>query len=39
MFVFSVIAIEVWNSQFPVWAFVLALLVCGSPNTALGFRT
>lgn len=28
MFVFGVVAIEVWNTQFPVWAFVLALLIC-----------
>ncbi|KAH8981414.1 small oligopeptide transporter [Lactarius akahatsu] len=27
MFVFGVVAIEVWNTQFPVWAFVLALLI------------
>ncbi|KAI0264939.1 OPT oligopeptide transporter [Gloeopeniophorella convolvens] len=27
MFVFGVVAIEVWNTQFPVWAFVLALIV------------
>jgi len=27
MFVFGLVAIEVWNTQFPVWAFVLALLV------------
>jgi hypothetical protein len=28
MFVFGVIAIEVWNTQFPVWAFVLSLIIC-----------
>ena len=28
MFTFGVIAIEVWHTQFPVWAFVLALLIC-----------
>lgn len=28
MFVFGIIAIEVWDTQFPVWAFVLALLIC-----------
>ncbi len=28
MFVFGVISIEVWNTQFPVWAFVLALVIC-----------
>ncbi|KAH9059645.1 small oligopeptide transporter [Lactarius vividus] len=27
MFVFGVVAIEVWNTQFPVWAFVLALMI------------
>ncbi|KAJ3477668.1 hypothetical protein NLI96_g10300 [Meripilus lineatus] len=27
MFVFGVISIEVWDTQFPVWAFVLALIV------------
>lgn len=27
MFTFGVIAIEVWDTQFPVWAFVLALLI------------
>lgn len=27
-FVFGVISIEVWDSQFPVWAFVLSLIVC-----------
>ncbi|RPD78416.1 OPT oligopeptide transporter [Lentinus tigrinus ALCF2SS1-7] len=27
MFVFGVVAIEVWHTQFPVWAFVLALIV------------
>lgn len=26
MFVFGVISIEVWDTQFPVWAFVLALV-------------
>ena len=28
MFVFGVVAIEVWKSQLPVWGFVLALLIC-----------
>ena len=28
MFVFGVVAIEVWDTDFPVWAFVLALLIC-----------
>ncbi|KAH9059400.1 small oligopeptide transporter [Lactarius deliciosus] len=27
MFVFGVVAIEVWDTQFPVWAFVLALMI------------
>ncbi|KAI5121403.1 hypothetical protein M0805_003175 [Coniferiporia weirii] len=27
MFVFGVIGIEIWHTQFPVWAFVLALLI------------
>ncbi|EMD31506.1 hypothetical protein CERSUDRAFT_119725 [Gelatoporia subvermispora B] len=27
MFVFGIISIEVWKTQFPVWAFVLALIV------------
>ena len=30
MFVFGVISIEVWNTQMPVWALVLALVVCTS---------
>jgi hypothetical protein len=30
MFVFGIISIEVWATEFPVWAFVLALLICGS---------
>jgi len=28
MFVFGVIVIEVWETQLPVWAFVLALVIC-----------
>jgi len=28
MFVFGVVAIEVWKTQLPVWGFVLALLIC-----------
>lgn len=28
MFAFGVVAIEVWDTQFPVWAFVLALMIC-----------
>ena len=27
MFVFGVVSIEVWDTQFPVWAFVLALII------------
>ena len=27
MFIFGIISIEVWNTQFPVWAFVLALII------------
>jgi hypothetical protein len=27
MFVFGVISIEVWPTQLPVWAFVLALAI------------
>ena len=26
MFVFGVVKIEVWNTQMPVWAFILALV-------------
>lgn len=26
MFVFGVVSIEVWHTQMPVWAFVLALV-------------
>ena len=32
MFVFGIISIEVWNTQFPVWAFVLALIICALPS-------
>jgi hypothetical protein len=28
MFTFGVIAIEVWHTSFPIWAFVLALIIC-----------
>ena len=31
MFVFGIISIEVWPTQFPVWAFVLALIVGERP--------
>ena len=27
MFVFGVVSIEVWETQFPVWGFVLALCI------------
>ena len=27
MFIFGIVSIEVWHTQFPVWAFVLALIV------------
>jgi OPT oligopeptide transporter protein len=27
MFIFGVVSIEVWHTQLPVWAFVLALLI------------
>ena len=27
MFVFGVVSIEVWKTQMPVWAFVLALII------------
>ena len=32
MFVFGVISIEVWPTQLPVWAFALALIICGFPK-------
>lgn len=35
MFVFGVVAIEVWDTQFPVWAFVLSLVVGASPACPL----
>jgi hypothetical protein len=28
MFVFSVVVIEMWETDLPVWGFVLALLIC-----------
>jgi hypothetical protein len=39
MFVFGVVAIEVWNTDFPVWGFVLALLICmfASPSSFCAF--
>jgi OPT family oligopeptide transporter len=30
MFVFGIVAIEVWDTQFPIWAFVFALVICAS---------
>jgi hypothetical protein len=30
MFVFGVVVIEVWETDLPVWGFVLALLICAS---------
>jgi hypothetical protein len=27
MFVFGVVSIEVWHTQFPVWGFVISLLI------------
>lgn len=35
MFVFGVISIEVWNTQMPVWALVLALLIGENPQPHL----
>ena len=37
MFVCGVVAIEVWDTQFPVWAFVLALIICASPDACSAF--
>ena len=37
MFVCGVVAIEVWDTQFPVWAFVLALIICASPDVCSAF--
>ena len=37
MFGFGVAAIEVWQAQLPVWAFILALIIGASPNTPCGF--
>ena len=28
MFVFGIVSIEVWETQLPVWGFVLALCIC-----------
>lgn len=27
MFVFGIVSIEVWHTEFPVWAFVLSLAI------------
>jgi TctA family transporter len=27
MFVFGAVSIEVWDTEFPIWAFVLALTI------------
>lgn len=35
MFVFGVVTIEVWNTQMPVWAFVLALVSCPESRGSL----
>jgi hypothetical protein len=35
MFVFGVISIEVWKTQMPVWAFVLALVIGTSVRDSL----
>ncbi|KAF8263219.1 OPT oligopeptide transporter [Lactarius quietus] len=37
MFVFGVISIEVWHTQFPVWAFILALTIAFSYTVPIGF--
>jgi hypothetical protein len=36
MFTFGVIAIEVWSTQLPVWAFVLAIVIRASGCLARG---
>lgn len=28
MFAFAVISIEVWDTEFPVWGLILALIIC-----------
>lgn len=30
MFAFAVISIEVWDTEFPVWGLILALIICKS---------
>ena len=39
MFVLGIIAIEVWATQMPVWAFILALLICMPPIVLLSLLT
>lgn len=36
MFVFGIISIEVWHSQMPVWAFILALLISFAYTIPIG---
>jgi hypothetical protein len=31
-FAFGVIAFEVWDTELPVWAFVIALIICVSAS-------
>lgn len=39
MFGFGVTVIEVWKTEFPLWAFVLALTIGESSNTSHVFHT
>jgi hypothetical protein len=32
MFVFGVVSIEVYHTDFPVWAFVLSLIICNASS-------
>jgi hypothetical protein len=32
MFGFGIVVIELWHSEFPVWAFILALIIGASPH-------
>jgi OPT family small oligopeptide transporter len=36
MFVFGIVAIEAWDTQFPVWAFILALLISFAYTVPIG---
>jgi hypothetical protein len=36
MFGFGVVTIEVWHTQLPVWAFVLALIIGAFRKTPVG---